>query len=234
MKFVHTFGCPVFALQNALASGKSLPRWSPRTRLGLNLGLSPTNARNVYLVLNLTTGCVSPQYHCRFDDFFETTRHGGPDVSGTISWQQLAGLDRATTILSEVSAPIQHGLMYPESLSKGDIPSEEPSFTPPVFDVTSDDYSVSEGDSLVTENTGPSHQSRASRQAEGVTPAEHPVTAGTSQRGRVRTMTRRMAESIAQGLHHVAHESITGKTDEFLFHDTHLELQERMRNPIRR
>jgi len=41
-----------------------------------------------------------------------------------------------------------------------------------------------------------------------------------------------MAESIAQGLHHVAHESITGKSDEDLFHDSHLELQERMRNPI--
>ena len=232
MKHVHTFGCPVFALQNALASGKSLPRWSPRARLGLNLGLSPTHARNVYLVLNLTTGCVSPQYHCRFDDFFETTRHGGPDVSGTISWQQLAGLDRANEILSEVSAPIQHGVMYPESLSEGDIPPEENSFTPPVFDVTSDDYSVSDGDSLVTENTGPSRQSRASHQAEGVTPAEQPVTAGTSQRGRVRTMTRRMAESIAQGLHHVAHESITGETAEDLFHDSHLELQERMRNPI--
>ncbi len=59
MKHVHTFTCPVFALQNALASGKSLPRWSPRTRLGLKLGPSPTNARNVYLVLNLMTGCVS-------------------------------------------------------------------------------------------------------------------------------------------------------------------------------
>jgi len=117
MKHVHTFGCPMFALQNALASGKSLPRWSPRARLGLNLGLSPTHAWNVYLVLNLTTGCVSPQYHCRFDDFFETTRHGRPDVSGTISWQQLAGLDRVTTILPEVSAPIQHSVMYPESLS---------------------------------------------------------------------------------------------------------------------
>jgi hypothetical protein len=150
----------------------------------------------------------------------------------TISWQQLAGLDRATTILPEVSAPIQHSVNYPESLSEGDILPEEPSFSPPVFDVTSDDYSISDGDSHVTENTGPSHQSRASLQAEGVTPAEHLVTAGTSQRGRVCTMSRRMAESIAQGLHHVAHESITGKSDEDLFHDSHLELQERMRNPI--
>jgi hypothetical protein len=65
----------------------------------------PMHARNVYLVLDLITGCVSPQYHCRFDNFFETTRHGGPDVSGTICWQQLVGLDRATIILSEMSAP---------------------------------------------------------------------------------------------------------------------------------
>ncbi len=124
------------------------------------------HARNVYLVLNLTTGCVSPQFYCRFDNFFETTRHGGPDVSDTISWQQLAGLDRATTILSEVSAPIQHGVMYPKSLSEGDTPPEEPSFSPPVFDVTSDDYSISDGNSHVTENTGPSRQSRAPLQAE--------------------------------------------------------------------
>jgi hypothetical protein len=41
-----------------------------------------------------------------------------------------------------------------------------------------------------------------------------------------------MAESIAQGLHHVAHESTIDETNEDLFHDAHLELQERMRNPI--
>jgi hypothetical protein len=41
-----------------------------------------------------------------------------------------------------------------------------------------------------------------------------------------------MAESIAQGLHHVARESTLGETNEDLFHDSHLELQERMRNPI--
>jgi hypothetical protein len=84
MKHVHTFAGPEFALQNALASDKLPPRWSLCTRLDLNLGPSPNHARNVYLVLNLMTGCISPQYHCWFDDFFETTRHGGPDVSNTI------------------------------------------------------------------------------------------------------------------------------------------------------
>ena len=68
MKHVHTFGCPVFVLQNALALGSKLPRWSPSARLELNLGPSPMHARNVYLVLNLSTGCVTPQYHCPFDD----------------------------------------------------------------------------------------------------------------------------------------------------------------------
>jgi len=38
----HTFACPVFALQNALAVGSTIPKWSPRARLGLNLGQSPS------------------------------------------------------------------------------------------------------------------------------------------------------------------------------------------------
>jgi hypothetical protein len=191
------------------------------------------HARNVYMVLNLITGCVSPQYHCRFDNFFKTTRHIGPDVSGTICWQQLAGLDRATTILLEVSTPTLHSVKYPETPSEGDVLPEELPFVPPASDVTSDNHSVSDGDSQVLENVQPSCQSRASLQPEGVTPIETPLTAGTSQRGRVRTMSRRMAESIAQGMHHVARQSTIGETDEDLFHDAHLDLQERMRNPIK-
>ncbi len=49
MKHVHTYGCPVFALQNVLASGNRIPHWSPLARLGLNLGPSPMYARSVYL-----------------------------------------------------------------------------------------------------------------------------------------------------------------------------------------
>ncbi len=94
----HTFACPVFALQNALAAGSMIPKWSPRARLGLNLGQSPTHARNVYLVLNLSTGLVSPQYHCCFDDFFETTKYCAPDVAVSSTWQQLAGFYCATDV----------------------------------------------------------------------------------------------------------------------------------------
>jgi hypothetical protein len=45
-------------------------------------------------------------------------------------------------------------------------------------------------------------------------------------------MSQRMAESVAQGIHHMAHQSTLSETNEDLFHDAHLELQERMRNPI--
>jgi hypothetical protein len=92
MKHHHAFGCPVFALENDLAAGSSILHWSPHACLGVNLGSSPSHARNIYLVLNLHTGSVSPQYHCQFDDFFETVRHGGPDISVPTAWQQLSGL----------------------------------------------------------------------------------------------------------------------------------------------
>jgi hypothetical protein len=95
MSFLHTFGCPVFALHSALASSNSIPRWDPRACLGLNLGPSPTHACNVHLVLSLSTGLVSPQFHCCFDDFFETCKYEVPDGGISSTWQRLAGFKRA-------------------------------------------------------------------------------------------------------------------------------------------
>jgi hypothetical protein len=84
--------------------------------------------------------------------------HSAPDVSGTIFWQQLAHLDCAKTVLSEVSMPNQHSVMYLE------MPSDEephtmsnPIFDSNTFDTTSDDYSTSEA-SQVSENSDTSLQ----------------------------------------------------------------------------
>jgi hypothetical protein len=92
METLHTFGCPVFALHHALVGGKSIPRWDPRSRIGLYLGPSPLHARNVHLVLSLTAGLVSPQFHCCFDAFFETCKYGVSDMGISTTWQCLAGL----------------------------------------------------------------------------------------------------------------------------------------------
>ncbi len=85
----------MFALHNSLASNNSLPRWDPRARIGLNLGPSPTHTRNVHLVLSLTTGLVLPQFHCCFDNFFETCKYGVTDGGLSSTWQCLAGFNRA-------------------------------------------------------------------------------------------------------------------------------------------
>ena len=91
MHHMHTFGCPVYALNNALASGNSLPKWSPRARLGINIGPSPRHAQSVTLVLNPSTGLVSPQYHVKFDEFFESVQHI-KDATGLSDWKRKAGL----------------------------------------------------------------------------------------------------------------------------------------------
>ena len=54
------------------AQGPGLPRWDPRSDVGVYLGHSPEHAGSVALVLNLATGHVSPKYHLIFDDDFST------------------------------------------------------------------------------------------------------------------------------------------------------------------
>ena len=82
----------LYALNNDLASGKTIPRWSPHARLGINTGYSPNHARNVNLVLNLENGLVSPQFHVKYDDFFETTRFNQAEATTSSPWRKLANL----------------------------------------------------------------------------------------------------------------------------------------------
>ena len=93
LKHTHTFGCHVFALQSALAAGQIIPKWNARARLEVYLRPSPRHVWSVALVLNLSTGLVSPQYHLIFDDFFKTTRFNRTEVQLPSTWQQLAGFD---------------------------------------------------------------------------------------------------------------------------------------------
>jgi hypothetical protein len=117
------------------------------------------HARNFYLVLNLVTGCVSPQYHCHFDGFFETKCHGAADVSGTICWQQLANLDCAKMILFKVSMPKHHSIISLEMPSKEEAnTTSQPVFEPLIYNVTSEYYSISDTDLQVSENSCTSQQ----------------------------------------------------------------------------
>ena len=66
-------GCPTYVLKSELQGATGIhPKWDARTRAGIYLGQSPIHNRNVALVLNIHTGYVSPQFHVKFDETFQT------------------------------------------------------------------------------------------------------------------------------------------------------------------
>jgi hypothetical protein len=106
------------------------------------------------------------------------------------------------------------------------------------FDVMIDCDSFADGES---QSSGYSCTSQAPHQAEGGTTIELMLTAGTSRSRRICTMSRMRAKSTSQwdffgtsGMHYMANLSSTAvdETPEDLFHDYHLNLQERMQNSI--
>ena len=87
----HPFGCPSYGLNARMQDDKKDSKWSERSRVGVYLGNSPRYARSVGLILNITTGLVSPQYHVTYDDDFETTRRGAAGLLPKSRWQEEAG-----------------------------------------------------------------------------------------------------------------------------------------------
>ncbi|KAI2498176.1 hypothetical protein MHU86_16319 [Fragilaria crotonensis] len=91
-----------------MQSGKKLPKWEVRSRMGVYLGMSMQHARSVALVLNLKTGHVSPQFHVTFDPKFETVRHSLGNLSPPSDWQKLCGFKASSTSrLQDIKQPAQ-------------------------------------------------------------------------------------------------------------------------------
>ena len=92
LRHLHAFGCPTYILDNTLQSGQGSLKWKQRSRLGVYLGPSPSHARSVALVLNPCTGHVSPQFHVKFNDFFETVQNKSTDMDAPDpDWKYLSG-----------------------------------------------------------------------------------------------------------------------------------------------
>ena len=72
---LHTWGCPAFVLDAKAQVGQSIPKWDPKSRLGIYVGRSKNHAGNVALILNPQTLHVSPQFHVVFDDTFSTVKY---------------------------------------------------------------------------------------------------------------------------------------------------------------
>ena len=105
IRHFHTFGCPTYILDNSLAAGKSIPKWHRRARLGVYLGRSPNHAQSVALVMSLSTGLVSPQFHLKFDDLFETVKG---EATFPNNWKSATHFRKATQARKEkASDPVR-------------------------------------------------------------------------------------------------------------------------------
>ena len=93
----HTFGCPAYMPTIESEQGRA-KKWEGRSVLGIYLGPYPHHSVSVSLVLNLTTGNDSPQFHVGHDDFFETIKYNRRDTRSKSNWQKLLGIDHTDTV----------------------------------------------------------------------------------------------------------------------------------------
>jgi hypothetical protein len=63
--------------------------WKPLCKQERNILYSPYHAASVPLILNTQTALVSPQFHCVYDDKFETVHY---EKNVTSLWQQKANM----------------------------------------------------------------------------------------------------------------------------------------------
>ncbi len=103
-----------------MQSGKKLPKWEVRLRMGIYLGMPTQHACSVALVLHLETGHVSPQFHVTFDPKFETVRQSLGNLSPPSEWQMICGFKASSpSRLQSTKQPaqgqgVQHGVPFME------------------------------------------------------------------------------------------------------------------------
>ena len=75
IRHYHTFGCQVYVIDAHLHGAGVIPKWEERVRVDAYVEISPIHAGNVSLILNLSTGPVSPQFHVVFNETFLLFHH---------------------------------------------------------------------------------------------------------------------------------------------------------------
>lgn len=98
---LHTWGCPVYMLEDKIQEGEKPKRWESYTRTAIFLEHSSQHSNSVYLVLNPKTNQISAQYHCIFDDYFHTLRVKSESDKAVV-WN---GAYKKTTKLVDLNIP---------------------------------------------------------------------------------------------------------------------------------
>ena len=90
MSHFHTFGCPSYVLDSEMQAGqkRSKHKWEDQSKVSINVGSSPRHGRSISLLLSTQTGMITPQFHVRFDDAFDTSRRGSAVHLPKSLWQE--------------------------------------------------------------------------------------------------------------------------------------------------
>ena len=105
LRNMHVWGCPVYVLNPTLQAGNKIPRWEPRSKLGVLCGLSTIHSSEVPQVLNLTTGSITTQFHVVFDDLFSTVTSVEREEDPPSHWNYLC-LEQTEFIHVDAPTPL--------------------------------------------------------------------------------------------------------------------------------
>ena len=177
----RVWGCPAFVLDPKLQDGKKLPKWAPRSRVGVYLGVSPTHSSTVGRILHPSTGHISPQYHVIYDELFQTvpavldedTKNALFDPKIWESMLVLDGLEQAIdpTDIHGNEVPYQEFFDDYCQLSDPDSPVPEGDADDDTVDTATDDdetsesegASVNEGEAVTIDPIAPKYVTRSGR-----------------------------------------------------------------------
>ena len=181
------------------------------------------------MVLNTSTGLVSPQFHCKFDDFFETTRFNQAEASTAAPWRKQASLKPDN---------VETNVMQPSDLSEAPIGSASESSSESTSLPSAETERAADQSARPSSTRAPLNNLPTAN--EGASSSSSSNSGGVSARGRRRTLSHRMAQSIEQrdfygerDMHYMASCAVAPTTSNHdAFHDWHLDLQDRMRHPI--
>jgi hypothetical protein len=224
VKHSHTFGAPVYVLDNALqTTGSGIPKWRSRANVGIYVGTSPRHSRKIALVLNLVTGHVSPQFHVNVDDFFETLRPTTGNAMPRSDWQKMTGFIKGTAM----------GQSHQSTASAQAIPRTETHSWPDVTEVTDREPRNDEGVDHAVQVYDSYDGETSTAEAEigtNVTPPERIAAEPTraTRSGRIPRPTSRMRESIEQQKAGIVSLYVEWE----VFHDDTYTIQDRMEQPL--
>ena len=209
VKHAHTFGAPVYVLDSRLQSGKPMEKWMGRSRVGIYLGTSPRHSRKVALILSMTTGHVSPQFHYKVDDLFETMRPSAGNARVKSQWQQATHFCKPTVRRNHGTNKVDQQ----KDKSQMHHPANEAT-EDPLLDNIPSELEESPGDVPINNDDADQDQSHQQSTLLG----HDPPAATTTRSGRVSRPPTRLIETFFVPWD--------------VFHDDAMEFQELMEDPV--